>query len=136
MKKTYPPEYYSKATKKYNASPKGKAKRAEWINANREKLREYNKQYLKQRSQQAKKQGICTHCYKKPKTKKTQLCNECKEKSRQYQEQLRTKKMNKHPTSIPSIIWCEKCDKTAGIINYKKKILCLNCYNEENPELP
>lgn len=42
------------------------------------------------------------------------------------------KKMKNHPTSIPSIIWCEKCDKRAGIIIHKKNILCLKCYGEKN----
>jgi hypothetical protein len=40
--------------------------------------------------------------------------------------------MKDHPTHIPSVIWCEKCDERAGIIIFKKKILCIQCFKNEN----
>lgn len=85
------PKNQLEAIKRYNASKKGKQKRKEWLKKNHESVREYTKQYMKQKRKKAKQAKICPHCYKKPSTTQTQLCESCRKKALEYAQKWKSK---------------------------------------------
>lgn len=60
------PEYTLRAMKKYSQSPKGKAARKKYLLKNKEKISEYNRNYLKEYRNKLKANGVakCLRCLK------------------------------------------------------------------------
>ena len=72
------------AVKRYNGSPRGKAKRKAWLENNKDKMAAYQKAYRERTTEYCKENKICTRCRRNKTRGKYITCKPC----RDYNEEL------------------------------------------------
>jgi len=80
--------------KRYNDSVQGALVRAQYRERNKLRIREYMKNYFRDRRARAKKLGLCANCLKSKEPNGTILCDKCAENMRKNSETQRLKKMS------------------------------------------